>query len=139
MSDEIKIEELPAAGESEWTNLPHSVPNSVVANNLQQKAAPATSITRNPVARNPVARNLVQWPAGAATYSLRSMRAQAEIFAITRALEEAGWNRKRAAQLLRISYRGLLYKISSHKITRSTKADILGAEGAISFATEQIK
>jgi DNA-binding NtrC family response regulator len=68
------------------------------------------------------------------------MRAQAEIFAITRALEVAGWNRKRAAQLLRISYRGLLYKISSHKITRSTKADMLGAaEGTISFATEQIK
>jgi DNA-binding NtrC family response regulator len=52
-------------------------------------------------------------------YSLRSLRAQAEIYAVTRALEEAGWNRKRAAQLLRISYRGLLYKISCHKITRT--------------------
>jgi len=55
-------------------------------------------------------------------YSLRSQRVQAEIFAINRALDRAGWNRKRAAQLLRISYRALLYKISRHKITR-TKPD----------------
>jgi DNA-binding NtrC family response regulator len=54
-------------------------------------------------------------------YSLRSHRAQAEIFAINRALDRAGWNRKRAAQLLRISYRALLYKISRHKITRAPK------------------
>src|SRR5262249_5101262 len=52
-------------------------------------------------------------------YSLRSQRAQAEIYAINRALDRAGWNRKRAAQLLRISYRALLYKISHHKITRT--------------------
>lgn len=121
---EVKVEEAQAAEKSGW-NVQHGVP---------QKAASAAAATRNPVARN-----LVEWPTGALPYSLRSMRAQAEIFAITRALEEAGWNRKRAAQLLRISYRGLLYKISSHKITRSTKADNLGAEGAISFATEQIK
>lgn len=113
MSDpEIKIEEVPEAGQSGW--------------NGQQKAASAASI-----------RNIVEWPKGALPYSLRSMRAQAEIYAITRALEEAGWNRKRAAQMLRISYRGLLYKISSHKITRQTsKPETLGAEA---FATNQIK
>jgi DNA-binding NtrC family response regulator len=84
--------------------------------------------------------NVVPWPNGALPYSLRSMRAQAEIYAITRALEEAGWNRKRAAQMLRISYRGLLYKISSHKITRATsKAEALSAEAALSFAGNQIK
>src|SRR5277367_4480957 len=99
MSDpEIKIEEVPEAGQSGW--------------NGQQKAASAASTPRN----------VVEWPKGALPYSLRSMRAQAEVYAITRALEEAGWNRKRAAQLLRISYRGLLYKISSHKITRKTAA-----------------
>jgi DNA-binding NtrC family response regulator len=79
--------------------------------------------------------NVVAWPNGAQTYSLRSMRAQAEIYAITRALEEAGWNRKRAAQMLRISYRGLLYKISSHKITRAAaKVQLVSAEAALSFA-----
>ncbi len=95
MSDpEIKIiEEAPAAGESGWN----------LQNKAQQKAGPAA-----PASRKAGTRNLVEWPAGALPYSLRSMRAQAEIFAITRALEEAGGNRKRAAQLLRISYRGLL-------------------------------
>jgi DNA-binding NtrC family response regulator len=45
------------------------------------------------------------------------LRAETEIHAVTQALEQTGWNRKRAAQLLKISYRGLLYKIQQHKIT----------------------
>ena len=53
-----------------------------------------------------------------ANYCLRSQRALAEIYAINRALDRSGWNRRRAAELLRISYRALLYKISRHKITR---------------------
>jgi DNA-binding NtrC family response regulator len=48
--------------------------------------------------------------------TLRSMRAAAEITAIRQALHETGWNRKRAAQLLSISYRGLLYKLRQHSI-----------------------
>jgi two-component system, NtrC family, response regulator AtoC len=48
--------------------------------------------------------------------TLRSMRAAAEIVAIKQALQETGWNRKRAAQLLSISYRGLLYKLRQHRI-----------------------
>jgi DNA-binding NtrC family response regulator len=48
--------------------------------------------------------------------TLRSMRAAAEIIAIRQALQETGWNRKRAAQLLSISYRGLLYKLRQHRI-----------------------
>jgi hypothetical protein len=38
--------------------------------------------------------------------------------AISQALAQTGWNRKRAAQLLSISYRGLLYKIRQHNITK---------------------
>jgi DNA-binding NtrC family response regulator len=49
--------------------------------------------------------------------TLRNQRAAAEIHAISTALLETGWNRKRAAQLLSISYRGLLYKIRQHNIT----------------------
>jgi two-component system response regulator AtoC len=48
--------------------------------------------------------------------TLRSLRAAAEILAIKQALQETGWNRKRAAQLLSISYRGLLYKLRQHSI-----------------------
>jgi len=48
---------------------------------------------------------------------LHAYRAEAEAHAISRALELVGWNRRRAAELLRISYRGLLYKIQQYRIT----------------------
>lgn len=51
--------------------------------------------------------------------TLRDLMAKAEIQAIRHALEHTGWNRKQAARLLRISYRGLLYKMRNHSITRS--------------------
>lgn len=49
--------------------------------------------------------------------SLRVVRARVEIKAIRAALKRTGWNRKQAARLLKISYRGLLYKIRQHNIT----------------------
>ena len=49
--------------------------------------------------------------------SLRSIRAQVESQAIKSALQRTGWNRKQAARLLKISYRGLLYKIHRHNIS----------------------
>jgi transcriptional regulator with PAS, ATPase and Fis domain len=49
--------------------------------------------------------------------SLRSFRNEAEIHAINRALTHTGWNRKRAAKLLSISYRSLLYKIRQYNIS----------------------
>jgi two-component system response regulator AtoC len=49
--------------------------------------------------------------------SLRSHRNEAEVHAINYALQRTGWNRKRAAKLLSISYRSLLYKIRQHNIT----------------------
>jgi len=51
--------------------------------------------------------------------TLRSRIAEAETQAILGALENTHWNRKRAAQLLAISYRGLLYKIRRHNIIRT--------------------
>ena len=54
--------------------------------------------------------------------SLRSVRAQVEIKAIVDALKRTGWNRKQAARLLKISYRGLLYKIRQHNIEPTAKA-----------------
>jgi len=52
--------------------------------------------------------------------SLRRFRDQAEIQAISGALTQTGWNRKRAAKLLSISYRGLLLKIRRYNICPST-------------------
>ena len=53
--------------------------------------------------------------------SLRSVRAQVEVQAIIAALKRTGWNRKQAARLLDISYRGLLYKIHRHHIVPMTE------------------
>jgi len=48
----------------------------------------------------------------------RIVKGEAEAEAITRVLEQTGWNRKRAAALLNISYRALLYKIRQYGIER---------------------
>jgi transcriptional regulator with GAF, ATPase, and Fis domain len=53
--------------------------------------------------------------------SLRALKDETEVNAIARALEETRWNRKQAARLLNISYRGLLYKIHQHGITRPSE------------------
>jgi two-component system response regulator AtoC len=49
---------------------------------------------------------------------VRSIKDEAEMEAIGRALEETKWNRKRAAALLNISYKALLYKIRQYGIER---------------------
>jgi DNA-binding NtrC family response regulator len=55
---------------------------------------------------------------------LRRLRADAEINAISQALERTGWNRRRAAELLSISYRGLLYKIRQYDITSASVSQL---------------
>jgi DNA-binding NtrC family response regulator len=47
---------------------------------------------------------------------VRSLKNEAEMEAIANALEENGWNRKRAASVLNISYKALLYKIRQYDI-----------------------
>lgn len=64
------------------------------------------------------------WPASqgdvaAKVPTLRSRIADAETQAILGALKNTDWNRKQAARLLAISYRGLLYKIRRHNIVRA--------------------
>ena len=49
---------------------------------------------------------------------VRSVKDEAEMAAISRALAETNWNRKRAAQLLNISYKALLYKIRQYGIAQ---------------------
>jgi DNA-binding NtrC family response regulator len=57
--------------------------------------------------------------------SLRVLRMEAEVTAISRALTRCGWNRRRAAQLLCISYRGLLYKIRQYNIRAAMPSDVV--------------
>ena len=56
--------------------------------------------------------------------SLRFFREEAEMLAISGALNTTNWNRKRAAQLLRISYRGLLYKIRRHNLAPPGRTEL---------------
>lgn len=49
----------------------------------------------------------------------RSAMSEAEAIAISRALKRTRWNRKRAAELLEISYKALLYKIKQYDLENS--------------------
>jgi DNA-binding NtrC family response regulator len=51
---------------------------------------------------------------------VRNVKDEAEIEAISKALEQTNWNRKKAAAMLKISYKALLYKIRQYDIQRTT-------------------
>jgi DNA-binding NtrC family response regulator len=55
-------------------------------------------------------------PAGGLKSLVRSVKDEAEMEAISRALDQTNWNRKQAARLLNISYKALLYKIRQYGI-----------------------
>jgi DNA-binding NtrC family response regulator len=90
-------------------------------NHLEIKNSSAEITTETPASAEtvstPVARH--DFAPDGARITLRRLRAETEMQAISQALEHTNWNRKRAAQLLSISYRGLLYKIRQHNITRN--------------------
>jgi len=50
---------------------------------------------------------------------VRDVKDRTEVRMIKDALELSGWNRRRAAQYLNISYRALLYKIQQHRLAPS--------------------
>ena len=79
--------------------------NDEIRNPLKTLAPGPVSIVEEPVQ-----------PAADTVFPLRYLREQAEIKAIQLALQLTGWNRKQASRLLKISYRGLLYKIRRHDI-----------------------
>ncbi|HEV2349185.1 MAG TPA: sigma-54 dependent transcriptional regulator [Terriglobia bacterium] len=55
-------------------------------------------------------------PAGGLKSLVRGLKEKAEVNAISRALEEANWDRKHAAQRLGISYKTLSYKVNQYGI-----------------------
>lgn len=55
---------------------------------------------------------------------VRDVKERTETQLIRDALEVFGWNRRRTAQYLNISYRGLLYKIQQHRITPRSAREI---------------
>jgi two-component system, NtrC family, response regulator AtoC len=87
-------------------SLPHEVPEKLMPDEARPQSQPAE-------AQHSAAANTSDEPIP----SLRSVRVRVEIEAIRTALRRTGWNRKQAARLLNISYRGLLYKIRQYDIT----------------------
>jgi two-component system, NtrC family, response regulator AtoC len=55
---------------------------------------------------------------------VRDFTDRTEVQMIKKALDASGWNRRRAAQNLNISYRGLLYKIQQHRLTPGRKTEV---------------
>jgi DNA-binding NtrC family response regulator len=55
---------------------------------------------------------------------VRSLKDEAEMEAIARALEQTNWNRKKAAALLQISYKALLYKIRQYELQRVPSSSV---------------
>ena len=68
---------------------------------------------------------------------LRTLKDQTEVRAITKALHETNWNRKKAAVLLHISYRGLLYKIRQHEIPRPATGEATVAGAPVNVGSRQ--
>jgi DNA-binding NtrC family response regulator len=54
-------------------------------------------------------------------YLVRNLKGNAEAIAIAQSLEGTGWNRKAAANELRISYKALLYKIKQYNLSPPQK------------------
>jgi two-component system, NtrC family, response regulator AtoC len=72
--------------------------------------------TEERVAGSEAARAAAGSPKGGLKSLVRSVKDEAEMVAISQALEETKWNRKRAAERLNISYKALLYKIRQYGI-----------------------
>ncbi len=61
---------------------------------------------------------------------VRSIRDDAEVAVIVDALEKTGWNRKRAARLLQISYKSLLYKVHRYQLVPPARNQEVKRAGA---------
>jgi transcriptional regulator with GAF, ATPase, and Fis domain len=89
------------------------------ASRSNPQAEVGSSAPPSPALSTETAATESEYPVAGKVVTLRSRIAKAETEAILGALENTDWNRKRAAQLLAISYRGLLYKIRRHNIIRA--------------------
>jgi two-component system, NtrC family, response regulator AtoC len=85
---------------------------SLVYSEMEEKINGLGPVPEAPAAKNPPPTT------GGLKSLVRSVKDEAEIEAISRALEETKWNRKKAARLLEISYKALLYKIRQYGIEK---------------------
>lgn len=75
-----------------------------------------TKIAARNVAAGRQTREMAPAPCSGMRSVVRDLKDRTESQMIQEALEASGWNRRRAAQHLNISYRALLYKIQQHRL-----------------------
>jgi len=73
------------------------------------------------IPHSPLTASCTDLPAGLKSL-VRNLKGETEMNAIRNALEQTGWNRRKAALLLNISYRGLLYKIREYGLVAPSQS-----------------
>jgi two-component system, NtrC family, response regulator AtoC len=100
--------------------LENMIKRMVVLNDLDLTRVPLVGVTASDHDQRPARRTVIA--AGSLRAISRKAAQAAEQSAILKALEETQWNRLRAAKLLNISYRSLLYKIKEAGLDGKRKA-----------------
>jgi two-component system, NtrC family, response regulator AtoC len=100
--------------------LENMIKRMVVLNDLDLTRVPLVGVTASDNDQRPARRTVIA--AGSLRAISRKAAQAAEQSAILKALEETQWNRLRAAKLLNISYRSLLYKIKEAGLDGKRKA-----------------
>jgi two-component system, NtrC family, response regulator AtoC len=100
--------------------LENMIKRMVVLNDLDLTRVPVVGVTASDNDQRPARRTVIA--AGSLRAISRKAAQAAEQSAILKALEETQWNRLRAAKLLNISYRSLLYKIKEAGLDGKRKA-----------------
>ena len=122
---------MDAAMLCEWRGNLRELRNFVVRTFIMRGADAAMRELEAKVAVSPSA-----WDADASLRShhrmglrsaVRELRDQTEAQMMREALDRCGWNRRQAARYLKISYRGLLYKIQQHQLAPES-----GSAGSVS-------
>ena len=112
---------MDAALQCEWRGNLRELRNFVTRTMVMRDTDAATRELESKVAssaKHPARRKSDQVPPHCAGIRsiVRDVKERTEVEMIQNALEMYGWNRRRAAQYLSISYRALLYKIQQHRI-----------------------
>jgi two-component system, NtrC family, response regulator AtoC len=85
---------------------------------LEEKVAALSAVTQQDQSVD------LSFPCTGIRSIVRDVKDRTEMQVIQNALEAFGWNRRRAAQYLNISYRALLYKIQQHRLHPAPAADL---------------
>ncbi len=119
----------------DWPGNVRELRNFVLRTAVMQDADDAVRELEAKIAETEAASN--RQPLGSAPAQTSDMRSvvrefteRTEVRMIQKALDASGWNRRRAAEHLNISYRGLLYKIEQHQLTPRRRSEVSARDNA---------